>query len=273
MELLITTNKNKVSLIDRAKRGGYNLGSVECALGNIISVLDDEFQNEPFLYTGDDIVTYLTDKFNGKKENKIINIWGMYISSGELHFIRSWFIDDFDNKEKITLTNEMIEVMRIKGHIKTSRFPVNQLDYSEGDRFEVQNIKEVIYALLYYYSLNNFKLVKCEHCGRWFVTSTFKKRFCPRNSLIDGYTHLNCEQAVRNIKQTIKRKKDVIYASMTMYQQNYGNDEVNKFLDDYAQYSDRIKKQQSAQNLLECLNFLTQFRREQKNGNHNPTNQ
>lgn len=253
--LSLSITKNKVSLINQKEMSGCILGPAKCALGNIISVLDEEFSDEPFLYTGDDIVNYLTDKFNGKRKNKIIKIWGMSVGSAEFHFIRNWFIDDFDNKEKITLTMKMIEVMRIKYKISTSYFPINRLNFSEGAEFKIQNIKEVIYALLYYYALNDLKLVKCEHCGRWFVTNSLKEKYCPRKSLLEEYTHLCCEQAVRNITQRIYDNKKKIYTAMTSYQTN---EEVYNFLNEYAQYSDRIKKRHSIKNLSECLNFLKQ---------------
>jgi len=271
VSLLFTIDENKAFLTNQKEKRGYCLGTTKCALGNIISLLE-EFPNEPLLSTAENIIDYITDRLSGKRKNKTSEILEMHVCNSDVHFIQNLLIDDFDNKEKITLTMRTVEDIRIKYHINVSYFPKSRLNYSEGAIFEVQDIKEVVYALLYYYALNDLKLAKCEHCRRWFAIDTFKIKYCTRKSIVDGYTHLCCEQAVRNILQRIYENKKKIYNLMTAYQQNYGNEKVNNFLDKYAQYS-KCAKRFSAENLSEWLRFLTKFRKELKNGKHNPENE
>lgn len=256
--LKLDITPNRAILLDNEKKGCYDLGLTKCAFGNMVSMLKTEYPYMWNLPLDKQIIEYVTKGVRGEYKHK--DIWGFKEGGSIVVFIRLLLEDHFDNQDKVSLDMKMVEDIRIKNGIDSCYFPRSNIDYSEGAEFKAKRINDVIYGLLYYYALNGLKLVNCEHCGRWFATNSFKNKFCSRNSLVEGYTHLKCEEAVRNIKQQIRRNYSNIYSTMTTYQQNYGNQKINKFLDDYAQYSERIKKRQSVKNLSECLNFLKQFK-------------
>ena len=109
--------------------------------------------------------------------------------------------------------------------------------------------------------------MKCEHCGRWFATTTLKNKYCPRKSTFSGYTQHNCEQAVRNISQELQGEKKRIYNAMTTYTTNYGNEEINNFLDKCSVFRDKIKNRASVENLSEYWEFLKNYKDGVNNGN------
>lgn len=73
-----------------------------------------------------------------------------------------------------------------------------------------------------YLAVNNYKFLLCAHCGKPFCVPISRKtsrvKFCKRNSPCVlaphlNYTHLTCEQAVRNIRQQLARMKKRLYNS------------------------------------------------------------
>ena len=182
-------------------------------------------------------------------------------------------------KYKINLTMRDIEVWRVHHNITKSVIPFdwNNVDYSKGLRIDdISSFYELFYGLLYYYAFNGMKLVKCEHCGRWFATDNFKNKYCHRNSTVEGYTHLVCEQAVRNLYQQIKRKRKVIYNSIINQEYNtkkYVEYEVierekETFIKKCNEYKSKLDEMATAEIITEYLTFLNSYRGEMKNGSN-----
>lgn len=211
-ELMIEKVRDRVYiLVDFS--GFYDLGSVNCAFGNVLALLESEFPTENYKQA-EFIVKYVLDGLAGNE--KTVDIWGMTVKPTLLYSI----YDFLDGKEKVDLTLRNIERMRIMHGININNLPLNLTNFDEGMKFqEISSALEVVYALLYYYAFNGYKLVKCEHCGRWFATTTFKIKYCPRRSTFPGYTHLNCEQAVKNIRQQCLRVKNRIETKINNAQQ------------------------------------------------------
>lgn len=61
------------------------------------------------------------------------------------------------------------------------------------------------------------------HCNTLFATISEKTKYCKQKSPYPNYTHLNREQAVRNISQQIKRKYKKIYNNLL---QNHTDDNM-----------------------------------------------
>ena len=245
---VIDTKRNRV-YIPIAFEGVYDFGSIECSIGNIIEALEKEFPASNYVETGY-TTNLIRNKLAGKGKSK--TLWGVKengFTIQAIHFFLS-------GRDKIELKKEEIEEFRIMYGLSVKHTPLNPLDVTEG--LQVKNatsILDIVFHLLYYYALNNLKLVKCEHCGRWFVTNTFKKKYCSRNSTFDGYTHLKCEQAVRNISQELQREKKRIYNNMTTYKDS-SNPDVYSFLDECAFRHGEIKKRATVENLKAYFDFL-----------------
>ncbi len=129
--------------------------------------------------------------------------------------------------------------------------------------YESQSIDDIIFSSVHFALENGYKLAKCEHCEKYFFKSGSRagsrQKFCIRKSPVPQYSHLNCEQAVRNIKQELQRKKKRIYNSMIREHESTEKF-VYDFLDECAEYSSNIKETASAKNLIDYLNFLTLYK-------------
>lgn len=239
---------------------GYLLGTTPCAFGNVVSVFQNEFPIKNYADT-EVLTETIVNLISGKEKQKCI--WGLYVNASILHTIYSFF----DNKDKIVLTLKDVENFRITHNITATYLPINAVKIDDGIKFcNIKSAKEIVYGLLFYYAYNDYKLVKCEHCGRWFATKTLKNKYCPRNSTFLGYTKHNCEQAVRNISQELQREKKRIYNSMTIYTTNYGNEEINNFLDKCSVFREKIKNRASVENLSEYWEFLKNYKDGVNNG-------
>ena len=116
------------------------------------------------------------------------------------------------------------------------------------------SLEETIFAIWHYLIFHGYnKFNQCHHCGNYFSTNTLKQKYCNDNSPYDGYTHLDCEQAVRNIKQKLIRRRKVIYTNLFY---NYNNDILYQFLDEYDKMNVIIKERSSVENLKNLENFL-----------------
>lgn len=100
-------------------------------------------------------------------------------------------------------------------------FPV--IDEKNALMCYCNNMVSVVLSIVRYLAVHNYKFLLCEHCGRPFCVPVSRKisrkKYCSRNSpcvLADNlsYTHLPCEQAVRNIKQQLSRMKKRCYNAL-----------------------------------------------------------
>lgn len=229
--------------------GYYLLGSTVCALGNVIEALKEDFPADVY-----DV------NFHVERVTKAIDagtdigkyIWGIHDNGESLFFFHQFVYGE----DKVKLSLADVEKLRIKSNITTTFTLKSQVDKNEGFIFKVSHIREIIYALLYYYAFYDYHLVCCEHCGRWFATKSFKNKYCPRKTTFEGYTHLQCKQAVDNIKQEIQRRYHRRYNAIATYEYDSNNSAVNEFLNQYHIYKDRIKERKSIENLQACLNWL-----------------
>lgn len=86
-----------------------------------------------------------------------------------------------------------------------------------------ENLICIVLSVIRYLSINKYKFMLCAHCGKPFCVpichETSNTKYCKRLSpcvLSDklSYTHLPCEQAVRNIQQQLGRMRKRIYDSL-----------------------------------------------------------
>ena len=246
--LVIDIKQNRV-YVPIPFEGVYDFGSIECSIGNIIEALEKEFPASNYVET-DYTANLIRNKLAGKEKAK--TLWGFKEKGFTIQALHIFL----SSRDKIVLKKEEIEEFRIMYGLSVKHIPLNPVDVTEG--LQVKNatsILDIVFHLLYYYTLNDLKLVKCEHCGRWFVTNAFKNKYCPRKSTFDGYTHLKCEQAVRNISQELQREKKRIYNKMTTYKDSSEPD-VYSFLDECAFYHGEIKQRATVENLKAYFDFL-----------------
>ncbi len=80
--------------------------------------------------------------------------------------------------------------------------------------YEKLSLSDYYIAIAFEVLKRNYKYAVCQHCGKAFFKKSNRegnnKKYCKRQSPCKGYEHLQCEQAVRNIKQECTRVKNRI---------------------------------------------------------------
>ncbi len=135
--------------------------------------------------------------------------------------------------------------------------------------YESDNIRDIVFSSIHFALENGYKFSQCSHCRRWFFKEGSRagsnKKYCNRKSTFNGYEHLPCEQAVRNINQELQREKKRIYNSMV--REHLSTEQfVYDFLDECAEYMTKIKKCASVQNLSDYWSFLKKYKDGVNNG-------
>lgn len=252
--LTISIGEDKTVIKNPEKYAQWTIKTVN-VFGTIYAALEKNFST----LTTDELsartVEHIWQKMRGEQDEKEVLVLGL--SEIGAHFLElKAFID---NRDVIVPTFEEIEEMRIQSFMAVNYLP-EVFDDHHGIRFEhLKTVTQVMIAVLYYYTLNHYKLVKCRHCGKWFATKTLKEVYCKRTSpcfgsIITGETPLPCEQAVRNIKQKHARRRRNIYEYLCNYAMH--QEEIDDFKEQCKQYKSIITKAPTVENFQKYEAFL-----------------
>lgn len=119
--------------------------------------------------------------------------------------------------------------------------------------YNCSNLTDVLYSILHYLVLHNYtKIRKCNHCERLYYYNHSNQKYCNRKSTYEDYTHLECEQAVRNIKQRLSERNKSIQSHLNNY---YGNN-INKYLECWYELKDKVDLCSSVENLKKLDEFV-----------------
>jgi len=120
--------------------------------------------------------------------------------------------------------------------------------------YTCNSIEEVLFATWHYLVFNDFKKFnQCHHCEKFFAATSLKVKYCNDYSPYEKYTHLSCEQAVRNIKQKLARRKNNIAYHLQIW---YSDKTFHEFLDEYDKLDELIKERSTVENLKILEHFL-----------------
>lgn len=160
------------------------------------------------------------------------------------------------------MTLEEIEYFRISNRVKVHIFPLEVTQPKQDKSIRVENVKcitDIVYGLLYYYALKKLNLKRCEHCGRWFATPTFKQKYCPRKSPYPDYSHLSCKDAVDHLSTLISKK----YREITQpaYAFLSSDDEI---LIELHKENKKFRANRSVENISNYLTLLDEYKQKIK---------
>jgi len=130
------------------------------------------------------------------------------------------------------------------------------------------SIKDIMFSVLHYLMVHRYKFRQCEHCGKFFATTTEKNKYCNRKSPYKGYgkfnsfEHIECEQAVRNIRQEIRREKNRIDDYICAMDRNYNTGNSFVFNEQCINYEKQINKHYTVDNLKGYEKLLSKCRRQ-----------
>jgi len=174
------------------------------------------------------------------------------------HFIPSNLIPNFFAKIATDAASENIMTVHYS-HYSIEDALACDVSKFHSYFYECYSLADAVFSILHFLALGRYKFKKCLHCGKYFATQTDKQKYCLRNSPYPGYTHLNCEQAVRNISQDFKRSYKRIYNNLS---QNHNDDmdTLNAFLSDYSECVKVFKKEPNTQNINYCFYILKEKR-------------
>jgi len=149
----------------------------------------------------------------------------------------------------------------------TERYQYKTLDYRESFdednmleqlfsapyKFEYRcyRLEDIIFSVLHYLAFFKYKFAKCNHCERYYATQTYKTKYCNRKSPHEEYNHLECEQAVKDIKQLVARRKKSIEEHLKV---NY-KDLADDFHIKYHELRDPVKTEPTVENLNKIIQF------------------
>lgn len=226
--------------------------------GNVYATLEKNFPDFKTEELGNIIVTRISKKLAGKPVDDPVKIFGCS-EIGESFYELIMFID---GKTVLSPTLKDIEEMRISHRMTANYLPIS-LGEKDSMRFEgLKTVTQVMIAALYYYAYNEYKIVRCRHCGKWFATKTLKEQYCKRISpcfgdIIKGKTPLPCEQAVRNIKQKQSRRHKNVYSYLDISAKD--QDEIEYFKTESKKLKEAITRSPSVENFKRYEDFLNKY--------------
>lgn len=121
---------------------------------------------------------------------------------------------------------------------------------------------DFVFSIVHYLIFNGYKITHCEHCGRLFATKTLKVKYCAsRLSPYSGYEQYTCKKAVKQIVDTLEKRRKTEYERLRKRAAEYGRDSthwntLNSFVSRCDDYKKNIKKGASVELLEEYQSFL-----------------
>ena len=259
MEMVIDNIKNIV-YIKKEKDPGRNLGTIDCAFGNMISAIES-FSDYDNYDTAEAALEILRRSFNG--QDKVIEMFGFNTS---IFAINNIIFQILGNNNEMVFSEHDMNVIRLTYNIQVNDKPLKAHDYEckNGMRFNsINSVVDELYCLLYYYTFNNMKLKRCAHCGKWFAKnssgSANNEKYCNRMSPFIGYEDRTCKKAVKDIKDMLEKRRISEYERLRLraaeFEANH-RDKFNYFVEACNIYKDKIKKGASVELLQEYKSFL-----------------
>ena len=255
--ITISIDQTKTIIVNPDVQAQWTLKTAN-AFGDIFAKLEQHFQGVSSDSVASVIIQRTIDGIADKPLADPVKILGCP-ELGQSFLDMESFIN---GKSILSPTLRDIEEMRINHFMRENYLPISLSD-PDSMRFEgLKTVTQVMIEILYYYAFNEYKIVRCRHCGKWFATRTLKEQYCKRESpcfgdIIKGKESISCEQAVRNIKQKQSRRHKAIYSYL--YAKNQFSVEMASFLSESYRLKDAIKEAPSVENFKRYEDFLKEY--------------
>ena len=235
--------------------------------GTVYAALEKDFPNFDCSQMGDIVVNRIRNEFNRLNGQPVAEEKSAYLFHCEEYGVTLYNLLMFiDGQKVLSPTLKDIEDLRMVHRMTTSYLPIS-IDEPGSMRFEgLKTVTHVMIASLYYYAYNEYKLVRCKHCGKWFATKTLKEEYCDGISpcyglMVEGKKVLGsertCKDAVGIIKQRLADRKKQIYNKW--YAEGF-EDECFELNERFYKYKTAIKENPTVENITACMIYLYSHR-------------
>lgn len=235
--------------------------------GTVYAALEKDFPNFDCSKMGDIVVNRIRNEFNRLNGQSVAEEKSAYLFHCEEYGVTLYNLLMFiDGQKVLSPTLKDIEDLRMVHRMTTSYLPIS-IDEPGSMRFEgLKTVTHVMIASLYYYAYNEYKLVRCKHCGKWFATKTLKEEYCDGISpcyglIVEGKKVLGsertCKDAVGIIKQRLADRKKQIYNKW--YAEGF-EDECFELNERFYKYKTAIKENPTVENITACMIYLYSHR-------------
>lgn len=141
---------------------------------------------------------------------------GKLSKMGELERLRSIYTLTYNYTFQFKDENGMIRPTRF-GFIEVEPPFSQDMEREHDCIYECFSMKDGVFSILHYLFLGEYKLKRCEHCGKYFPTKTLKTKYCSRNSPFKKHENQSCSVAVDHILKAIKKRRKNILKYMSGY--------------------------------------------------------
>ena len=140
---------------------------------------------------------------------------------------------------------------------RSKTYNINKTNYRKPHLavYEVYTVSEFIMAVLHYLTFHKYEFIRCLHCQKYFFRNNTSIKYCNRVSPLKGYEQYNCRTAKNNYLRLIRDKKKSKYNTLNNYYEN----QLTDFLDEYAKQNDIVKHSPTPKNLYDLLNVVNNY--------------
>ena len=131
-------------------------------------------------------------------------------------------------------------------------------EYKDNARiftYTCYDVKDIIFSVVHYLVLQKYQFNQCGHCNKYFATKTLKNKYCKRKSPYKGYGRFSgfekteCEQAVRDILQEIRRDIKRIDDHLIISDRENNTHNAGIFWEACCDYREKMKQFYTVENL------------------------
>lgn len=142
--------------------------------------------------------------------------------------------------------------------IHYSNFPLDEVLEKNSSLFydycyQCYSPSDILFSILHFIALKQYKFKKCNHCGKYFATDNLKNQYCNRFSEYPGYEKYDCYNAVKRIRQDIQREHVRIKNNLN---QNYMPEILDNFEIQFNNLIVKLKKHSDYAIIKECFDLL-----------------
>ena len=220
----------------------FDLNSIERVFEYYFDISSNDIASRKVCWQYNDSLTLLEDMIYGNKS----------LSLYEFEKIRSYCQLKFD-----CIFTFYQDANQIRLHHGLSNLENVFEDYINKPHKYIYNCysrADVLFSILHYLILNQYKFVKCHHCLRFFSAKTLKQKYCKRKSPCKGFEKYECEQAVREFRRKLSRRRKSISVQLSNYS---SQEQYFKFLDICDTYKKSAYEKSTFLNLEEYEFFLS----------------